>query len=527
MAQALYRKYRPQIFADVTGQDHVKRTIQNQIITGKIAHAYLFSGPRGVGKTTIARLLAKAANCEDAKAGEPCNKCKSCLDFGDGKAMDIIEVDAASHTGVDNVRENIIDAVRFAPGQGKFKVFIIDEVHMLSSSAFNALLKTLEEPPAHAIFVLATTEIHKIPATIISRCQRFDFHKVNKQDLFARLKMITEAEGIKVDGEVFDSIIRVSEGCVRDAESLLGQILALGEKNITVEEASLVLPSTYIATVKEVTSLILKSDAKDAVQKINQFIEQGGQMKPFLDEMIEHVRGLMMSEISEGVRDKGSGVRYGKLLDNLLDVRQKNAPEAFPQLPFEIMIVERCQVSGVGDQDDDSNNDDRFPPVMGGGKGGEQDDSAATKVALNNPPPIKVEMPVEKPCEVSPVSPELQPVPRSLEDEVERSEGRFSVEDLKSKWKRCCDVVSRTNIALPMILQKAEPIGIYGSKVHIGFRQSFHFEMMSQKKNLDVLNAAICEIMNCKIDVMPVFEQDETEKVVGELAEAFGGVIVE
>ncbi|MBT7007089.1 DNA polymerase III subunit gamma/tau, partial [Candidatus Falkowbacteria bacterium] len=200
MSIALYRKYRPQAFGDVTNQNHIKLTLQNEIESDKIGHAYLFCGPRGTGKTTLARIFSKTVNCLDKKNNnEPCNGCDSCNEINDGKSMDIIEIDAASHTGVDNVRENIISNARFTPTSRKYKVFIIDEVHMLSISAFNALLKILEEPPQYVIFILATTEIHKVPNTIISRCQRFDFKKIIFNELVDRLRWICTQEGVSVD----------------------------------------------------------------------------------------------------------------------------------------------------------------------------------------------------------------------------------------------------------------------------------------------------------------------------------------
>src|SRR3990167_6662176 len=201
---SLYRKYRPQTFGDLTGQDHVRDTLRNQIKSGGLSHAYLFTGPRGVGKTTTARLLAKAANCLKLKEAEPCNACAACEAITNGAALDVLEMDAASHTQVDKVRENIVETVRVAPSILKKRVYIIDEVHMLSTASFNALLKTLEEPPAHALFILATTEIHKVPATIISRCQRFDFRKILLPALVVRLADICKQEGVKADTEVLE-----------------------------------------------------------------------------------------------------------------------------------------------------------------------------------------------------------------------------------------------------------------------------------------------------------------------------------
>ena len=223
----LYRKYRPQSFADFVGQEHIVKTITNALAMGRVAHAYLFCGPRGVGKTTIARILAKAANCENRKKDdyEPCNKCLACQEINQGKSLDIIEIDAASHTGVDDIRE-LRDGIRFSPTRLRYKVFIIDEVHQLSKAAFNALLKTLEEPPEYAIFILATTEIHKVPETIISRCQKFDFHRLSMEKIIERLAKIAKSEGVKIEKPALEMVAMNAEGGMRDAESLLGQIMA-------------------------------------------------------------------------------------------------------------------------------------------------------------------------------------------------------------------------------------------------------------------------------------------------------------
>ncbi|MCK4745029.1 DNA polymerase III subunit gamma/tau, partial [Candidatus Parcubacteria bacterium] len=224
--QVLYRKYRPMNFAEVVGQEHIKQIITNEIKMGKVAHSFLFFGPRGVGKTTLARIISKSLNCEKRKDSEfePCNKCGSCKSINAGSDLNIIEIDAASHTGVDNVRENIISVSKVAVNPNKHKVFIIDEVHMLSTSAFNALLKTLEEPPKNVVFILATTEIHKVPQTIISRCQRFDFQKIALEKIVKCLAEISKKEGVKIKEEILKNIAYNSEGCLRDAESMLGQI---------------------------------------------------------------------------------------------------------------------------------------------------------------------------------------------------------------------------------------------------------------------------------------------------------------
>ncbi|MEK7539847.1 MAG: DNA polymerase III subunit gamma/tau, partial [Patescibacteria group bacterium] len=249
MSQSLYQKYRPQAFADVVGQEPVKESLRNQVMRNKVTHAYLFTGPRGVGKTTLARILARAVNCENPTNGEPDNLCASCKRILDGAALDVIEIDAASHTGVDNVREHVITAARVPPVGLKRKVFIIDEVHMLSTSAFNALLKTLEEPPEHALFIMATTESHKIPMTIVSRCQRFDFKRILLDQMVDRLSRVAKSEGVEVDRAVLDRVAAKSEGALRDAETLLGQLFALGETKISEDVAELVLPRSQIQLV--------------------------------------------------------------------------------------------------------------------------------------------------------------------------------------------------------------------------------------------------------------------------------------
>ena len=295
----IYRKYRPQTFAELIGQKDNIKIIENEIKRDKIAHAYLFTGPRGLGKTTTARLIAKAVNCLKRKPGqsEPCNQCQNCQELMQGRFLDLIELDAASQTGVDNVRENIIAYSRIPPTIGKYKIFVLDEVHMLSISAFNALLKTLEEPPPYVIFILATTEIHKLPETIISRCQRFEFTKVNPDEIVARLKRIVKQEKVKVDEQVLKNIAYRSEGCVRDAESLLNQILAIDDKEITLEQANLVIPPAKTNLIIKFIKLVFKHEGAQSVKMINQLIEEGTDLDQFVTDLIEFLRKLMLVKL--------------------------------------------------------------------------------------------------------------------------------------------------------------------------------------------------------------------------------------
>jgi DNA polymerase-3 subunit gamma/tau len=281
MSQTLYRKYRPQSFKDLVDQNHIRITLINELESGRIAHAYLFTGPRGVGKTTIARLFAKSLNCKKRKkdSAEPCNECSSCKDIMKGRLLDLVEIDAASHTGVDNVRQNIIDNSRVATVSSTYKVFIIDEVHMLSISAFNALLKTLEEPPENVVFILATTEVHKVPQTIISRCQRFDFQKVGVKDLVLRLNTIISQEKVQVDEPVLKAIAMASDGSVRDAESMLGQVLSLGEKKVTMDHIDLIVPHSDDTLVIQFLSLIAMENTAASIELVNRLVEEGGNVR--------------------------------------------------------------------------------------------------------------------------------------------------------------------------------------------------------------------------------------------------------
>ena len=296
MSQALYRKYRPKEWAAVVGQDHVVTTLKNAIAADRVGHAYLFAGSRGTGKTTLARLLAKAVNCMNADPSKrPCNECEHCKAVNDNRFMDLIEIDAASNTSVDDVRD-LRDKINFSPSQGKYKIYIIDEVHMLSTAAFNALLKTLEEPPPHAIFVLATTEIHKIPATVLSRCQRHEFRRVPVAEIVANLKMIIKAEKIQADDDALIQIARQSAGGMRDAQSLLDQLSSTGDK-ITLALAQTVLGTATSQTVLDVISSVMDHDPARGLETIHKALDSGADPRSLARQIVEYLRGLMLIQM--------------------------------------------------------------------------------------------------------------------------------------------------------------------------------------------------------------------------------------
>ena len=300
--QVSARKYRPGTFDDVIGQPHVVQTLMNAVSTKRIAHAYLFSGTRGVGKTTVARILAKALNCEQGPTGHPCNTCANCQEITQGNSVDVIEIDGASNTSVDDVRE-IRENVKFTPFRGQYRVYIIDEVHMLSNSAFNALLKTLEEPPAHVAFIFATTEIHKIPATILSRCQHYNFRRIARAEIIERLRHVANQDHLTIEERSFMALARASEGSMRDALSLLDQAIAFGGKTISHADLEVLLGAVPQELVQGVIKAIMAQDSPAALTILANLLDQGHDLRAFCAEVVEHIRNLLVASVVPAVAE--------------------------------------------------------------------------------------------------------------------------------------------------------------------------------------------------------------------------------
>ncbi len=361
MTQALYNKWRPQKWDEVVGQQHVIQTLRNAVVGGRVAHAYLFAGPRGTGKTTAARLLAKAINClEPDLAKRPCNECAHCLAVNEGRFLDLIEIDAASNTSVEDVRD-LRDKINFTPNQGKYKVYIIDEVHMLSTAAFNALLKTLEEPPAHAIFILATTEMHKIPATVLSRCQRHEFRRVPVDDIVSQLKRIAESEKLSAEPEALTLIARQSAGGMRDAISLLDQMASTG-KEITLGLTQIVLGTATNQTVIALVEAVLERRPAAGMDAIHTALDSGTDPRLLARQVVDYLRALLliqmgnisMVDLAADIRAQAEKhARAFATLDVLRMIKSFNAAATDlrggwqPSLPLELALAESMEMPAV------------------------------------------------------------------------------------------------------------------------------------------------------------------------------------
>ncbi len=524
---ALYHVYRPQDFSSIIGQEPIVKTLENQVANDKTAHAYLFAGPRGVGKTTTARILAKALNCEKRKDDifDPCNTCESCKEISTSRAIDVIEIDAASHTGVDSVRENIIENAQFKPTKSVYKVFIIDEVHMLSTSAFNALLKTLEEPPDHTVFILATTELHKLPDTIISRCQQFDFKKIPYEIMKKQLQGILKKENVKMDSDVLDRVIVKSDGCDRDALNLLDQLMSSGEKKITRETASLILPVSRTKDTLAFISALITKNMSEGFSLLAIQANAGIQFFQFAKDTLQLLRSILISSIDsshsslgidlsedakktiETLRKNISQQELICLMDILLRRKQEIKTAPLPQLPLEMALVEWC-TNGLSEN---MNTDQRE-------KQKDKNEVEEEKVTSKTKEYVKDKEP-EKP---------------SLKERVKHIVSHNQMvtkEEVENKWNEIIKRIESESPSLSFILKLADIHEISGNQITLAVHHSFHKDKLMEKackrKVVDIFSDVLGKKTSLDIIITETKENPREDKELQDLASAFGGEIVQ
>ena len=421
----LARKWRPQRFEDVVGQDHVTTTLRNAIVQGRLAHAFLFSGPRGVGKTTIARLLARALNCAAGPTAEPCGTCASCTEIAAGNALDVVEIDGASNTGVDNIRD-LNEAVRYRPASGRFKIYIIDEVHMLSTAAFNALLKTLEEPPEHVKFIFATTEVQKLPPTVVSRCQRYEFKRIPMSELLTRLKQIVADEKIEANDAALFDLAREADGSMRDAQSLLDQVIVFAGKKIGEAEVRAALGVADRSVLYRITEAILTRDAASCLRAVDELHRYGYEVGQFCRDLVRQLRHLTVAalfkdatlltdlpdaEVQETMRQ--AALRSPDDLQRLFRITQESIEEVrrgiLPVLVLEMMLVKMATLPEAAPVDQVIARLEAMERRLGGGgdpppRGGERAASAAPATSPR-PAPAPAPRPAVAPAPAPPTAP--------------------------------------------------------------------------------------------------------------------------
>jgi len=538
----LYRKYRPQTFADVVGQKHIVTTLTNALALGRVGQAYLFTGPRGTGKTTLARLFAKAVNCSQRKGSEPCNTCEHCLLMTDGRSLDVIEIDAASNNGVDNIRE-LKETVALPPTLGSHKIYIIDEVHMLSTGAFNALLKTLEEPPLHVIFILATTALHKVPDTIVSRCQRFDLSRFPVKSIIGKLEKIAKAEKLKIDAGALEMIALTAEGGMRDAESLLMQIISLEASPITEEKVIEVLGTTKKDNIVTLLRLIGESELYPSLNFVTKLSLDGTDLSIFCGVFLHYLRDLLLvsANIERGLEDIDSFTEEQKndmrtlahmfspddvvrMLEYIQIAQIGSKVSVIPELPLQIALVKIISQNAPvthaqGEKKSVPTSQKETPSVQ-----------ESTKKEAPKEATLSVSLPKPKEEQISLHHTE---VPNKT---IEETESNISLSTIVSEWNAILNTAKKLNASLSLALSTTHPVQSTNNIITIAVKYPFHKERLDEKANQLTLATAFDTILKSKMKIKIIvegvsFTENKTETVeknplIDQAMEMLGGKFV-
>ena len=499
--QALYRVWRPQRFDDVVGQQVITQTLKNAIITNQISHAYLFAGPRGTGKTSAAKIFAKAVNCHHQKDGEPCNQCEICQAITDGTLNDVIEIDAASNNGVEEIRD-IRDKAKYAPTQADYKVYIIDEVHMLSTGAFNALLKTLEEPPANVIFILATTEPHKIPLTILSRVQRFDFHRISPQDIFDRMKYILDEKQFKYEDKALWVIANAAEGGMRDALSILDQVLSFSDDHVKLDDALLVTGSVTKKLMQSYFMQVVQHQSPEALKTMDQILEQGKDGQRFIEDLISFIRDILLYQespdliqvASTGLKDEDfqtlSQAASAQLMYQMIDILNQVQDEmrftTHPDVYLEVLTIRLSQIDDSQQEKVTNAADEReLTQLKQQVEKLQQLVKQLQQPGGTQPKTVKAQKRREN-NGVQPVRINLEQVYRILDHATKQD-----LIDLQNMWP---DVLNMLNPAYRSLLELSKPVAASPNGVVVSFDNGFLLQKASVGSLADNINQGLEKI---------------------------------